>query len=762
MYPGTVFFVLGVLAVQHLPELPDVRWSVLLLALPLLWRSRWLRLPALAGAGFLWASLHAGAALAPALDPVHEGHDLVLLGRVASIPRALDNGVRFEFEIAEMRRDGTPVPHPGRVRLSWYGSAPELRAAETWRLTVRLRQPRGFMNPGGFDYEAWLFRNGVRATGYVRADAGNRALAPPARYSLQHLRHALHEGIASAVSGDYAGIVAALAIGERQGITAAQWQVLTATGTNHLMAISGLHVGMVAAMAFFLVRWLWARMGGAALRWPAPKAGAVAGILAAAGYAALAGFAIPTRRALLMISVVMLALLLQRNVAPGRVLSLALVLVVLLDPPAVLAPGFWLSFAAVGAIVYAMQGRVAPQGLWWRWGRIQWVAALGLVPLLLLLFQRFSLVAPLANLLAVPVVGFLVVPLTLTGTTLLSTAPVVGALLLRAAELVTALLWPVLAWLAALPLSEWVQHTPVAWTVLPALVGVVLLLAPRGLPGRAVGAVLLLPMFLVRPPGPPPGAVWLTLLDVGQGLAAVVRTHGHVLVYDTGPRFSATFDGGGAVVAPYLRHHGLGAVDALVVSHGDSDHSGGVRALLEAVPVRRLLSSEPERLPVSGMVPETCGSGMAWNWDGVEFQMLHPAVGAHYRGNEGSCVLRIEATGGVLLLTGDIERLAEARLLREHDAALRSRVLVVPHHGSRSSSSRSFVQAVAPEYALFPVGYRNRWGFPHAEVRERYEEAGAVLLDTASLGAIRVRLEADGPAPPTGYREANRRYWHTR
>ncbi|MDE2088707.1 MAG: DNA internalization-related competence protein ComEC/Rec2, partial [Gammaproteobacteria bacterium] len=692
MRSGAIALLLGMLAFQQLPELPDARWALLLPALiPLAVYLPPLRLPAIAAGGFLWALIYAHYLAFPVFDVSLERRDLVLEGWIASIPERREHGLRFELDVSKLTLDGKEYPAPGRVRLGWYRSFPPLRAGEQWRFKARLKRPRGLMNPGGFDYEGWLFRRHLSATGYVKPAPGNRRLdAGPGGYRLERARQALGEAIAGArARSDHAGILVALAIGDAQGISPAQWDVFTRTGTNHLVAISGLHIGLVAGLVFFLVRGSWARSAALVLRLAAPKAAAVAGLLAAAGYSALAGFSIPTQRSLIMIAAAMLGLVLQRQTPPGRTLALALLLVLSWDPMSVLAAGFWLSFGAVAVILYGMSGRLAPRGLWWRWGRVQWLVAVGLLPPLLVLFQRAPLLSPLANLVAVPWVSLVVTPLTLVGTVLLVWAPWAGGALLNLADLCLGALWPFLAWIARLPYSQWMQPAPAAWALIAAIPGIVLLLAPQGFPARWLGGVLLLPMFLLRPPAPAPGAVWLTLLDVGQGLAAVVRTRHHALVYDTGPRSSARFDAGSAVVVPYLRHMGIPALDLLLVSHGDNDHIGGARSILQRMPVRSVLTSVPRKLGYASA--RRCVAGQSWRWDGVEFHVVHPPPEWFGRGNDASCVLRVRAPGGSLLLTGDIERPAEEYLLRHHARALPARILVVPHHGSRTSSSAAFI-----------------------------------------------------------------------
>ena len=410
-------------------------------------------------------------------------------------------------------------------------------------------------------------------------------------------------------------------------------------------------------------------------------------------------------------------------------------------------------------ILYGLTGRVGMSSLWWRWGRIQWLVLIGLTPILLLLFQRSPLLGALANLIAVPWVGLLAAPTTLLGALTIIPAPLVGGWLLQLAELVMEPLWMLLDWAARLPYAQWTQHKPVAWTLSPAAIGVLLLLAPRGFPARWLGVIFFLPLFLVRPASPAPGEAWLTLLDVGQGLASIVRTSNHVLVYDTGPRFSQSFDAGSAVVLPYLRQAGIGRIDMLVVSHSDNDHMGGASAVIKQVPVVRILSGTPQN--ISWATADPCRDDQSWRWDGVELRMLHPHGNAERSANNSSCVLQVSTAAGTLLLTGDIEAAAEQSLLDRHRADLSADVIVAPHHGSASSSTDAFVEAVSPGYALFPVGYRNRWGLPKQQVAQRYLDAGASVYDTATHGAVTVKLGAEGvSAAPEAYREQRRRYWN--
>jgi competence protein ComEC len=760
MVAGTLAFLFGIAVLQVQAELPAAPWLAALLPLLVLpWlfpRSRrWAARPvALAAAGFLWAWFSATTVLQQHLPAALEGEDLVLEGVVAGIPETDTQRTRFLLETSRLLHDGAELPPPGRVRLAWYAPAPPLQAGERWRLQVRLKRPHGMVNPGSFDYEGWLYQQRLRATGYVRPGTETVRLAQDSGdFPLQRLRQQLYEKL-TVLAGEHplGGMLAALALGERQGITPAQWQLLRATGTNHLVAISGLHIGIVAGLLFFLVRrfWPWPE------RLPSPKAAALAALFAALLYAALAGFSIPTRRALIMVAVAMLALLGQRTPRPSRVLALALLAVLLLDPLAVLAPGFWLSFGAVAVILYGMGARLGSGGWWWRWGRVQLLVAAGLAPLLAVWFQQVPLVAPLANLPAVPWVSLLVVPLVLLGTALAPVLPGAAAGVLHLALLALDGLWWWLEFCAGLAPQEWSVLAAAPWTVVPAVLGLAWLLAPRGWPARWLGLFWLLPMLLVQPPGPAPGEAAVTVLDVGQGLAVLVRTAGHVLLYDTGPRYGPDADAGAMVIVPLLRHFGIDRIDTLILSHGDTDHAGGLSTVVAALPVGRTLSSSAE--PAAGIDADICRRGQGWRWDGIDFELLYPPQDTASRGNDGSCVLRVSNSAGSVLLSGDIEAAAEGELLVFAPERLRSDVLVAPHHGSRTSSSPPFVTAVAARHVLFSVGYRNRYGFPHPAVAARYSSAGTESHTTAAEGAITVRLTADSVVLES-WRQQARRYW---
>ncbi len=727
-----------------------------------------------AALGFAWAAALAHLRLSDRLDAALEGRDVVVSGVVGGLPQAFERGVRFDFDV-EFPETGVPR----RIVLSSYGGfAPDdsqgvlaVRAGERWRFTVRLRRPHGSVNPHGFDYEAWLLERGIRATGYVRMPTrrgeDERARIVPERlaarvpqYWIERLREAARAKIRGALpERPYAGVLIALAIGDQNAIGPEDWQLFARTGVSHLMSISGLHVTMVAGLIAMLVSWCWRRSQFLALALPAQKAAALAGFLAAFAYCLISGYAVPAQRTLYMVGVVALALWLGRAASASRVLAAALLLVLVLDPWAVLSPGFWLSFAAVAVIFFVATGRTAKAHWLAQWGRVQWAVTAGLAPLLLVLFQQVSLVSPVANALAIPLVSFVITPLALAGAVLPFDWPLVlGHAMLD-------VLMAVLGWLAALPSAVWHQHAPVPWTVPLALAGIAWLLLPRGVPARWLGVPLALPLFAVSPQSPGAGELWITVLDVGQGLSVLARTEKHALLYDAGPAFNAFSDSGKRVILPYLRGEGIAALDALVVSHDDRDHSGGVGSVLEAVPVGVLWSSlSPNHaLLAASAWRAPCVAGRKWLWDGVSFEFLHPRAeapaGRAARANNQSCVLRIEGPAGRVLLTGDIERAAERELLRNAPRLLPAEALLVPHHGSATSSMPEFVKQVAPRHAVFAVGHRNRFGHPREDVLARYREAGSELRRTDTGGAIQLRF-APGASRVDAERDRARRYWH--
>ena len=761
MIPGTISFVAGVILLQNSVSLPNSGWLFISpLFMLFYWRFPCLRLPVVFCFGFLWALLYAHLLLDRSLPTALEGKDLVIEGVISSLPERQAQRLRFVFKIEQLNHQGSKYASPGLVRLSWYDGFTQVRVGERWRLTVRLKQPHGFMNPGGFDYEGWLFRQRIRATGYVRQKGDNRRLGEAGlAYTVDRQRSMLRDLFAEKVAEQRAAaIMSALVIGDRSGISHEDWELFRRTGTTHLIAISGLHIGIVAGFAFFLGRYAWSRSETLTLRLPAPIAGAFFALAGALIYAALAGFALPTQRALVMVGVFMAAVIFRQPLRSWQTLALALLLVVVLDPFAVLSPGLWLSFLAVAVILYGMTGRIRIP-TWVTLWKVQLFVAIGLAPVLLAWNLNLSLLAPVINLMAVPLFSLVIVPLCLVGTLLLLLSELIGTPVITLAGWLLGFCGDALEWLSHWSAEYQLNGDLASWIWPFIALGILLLLAPWGFPGRFIGGIFLLPLVVTHNIEPKSGELWFTLLDVGQGQSAVLQTRNHILIYDTGPSFSSGFDAGSSVIVPYLDNLGIEQIDCVILSNGDMDHQGGYLSLVQSFPVKELLSGDPER--ILGHAAGRCVSGKAWQWDGVRFSILHPDQSLKWQGNNASCVLLVEAAGKRLLITGDIEYRAERWLLEQQGEALQADIVTVPHHGSRSSSRDPFVAAVAPSYALVSAGYRNRYGFPKQEVVQRWREAGASILNTANTGAIRLKLKPDAAlSVPTLYRQQARHYWN--
>ncbi len=777
-------FLAGVCWLQTRPELPPPAYLACALAVALVLfalRKRAATLLAAAILGAAWSACLAHIALSDALPREQEGRDVTIVGTVDSLPHEFDGGARFHLRVERVLTPDAMVPP--RIAISWYGqpsvtdSLTPVEPGERWQLVVRLQRPHGNANPYGFDYEAWLLEQGVRATGYVRP-AGPRnvrldAFVPRPGHVVERARAALRRHILRELDGKrYAGVIVALVIGDQRGIPQSSWDVFNRTGISHLVSISGLHITMVAALAAWAMSGLWRRSffvedAALPLRLPAQKAAALAGALVALLYVLLAGSGVPAQRTFYMLAAVAAALWFGRVVALSHVLCLALAVVVLIDPWAVLGAGFWLSFGAVAVILYANLGRVQLDAGWRRTlgmaVRTQYAVTVGLVPLTMLLFAQVSLASPFANAVAIPVVSLFVTPLALLGALL--PAPLAGWVL-GLAHLAIEVLADGLAWLAASPLAVMNAPAPQPWIFVLALLGAAWMLAPRGWPHRWAGLAAWAPMLTQLPSAPPAGTFSVTAFDVGQGMALLVETERHRLLYDAGPQYGPGADAAGRILLPYLRGRGIGTLDALVVSHSDVDHAGGARTLLEGVSVAQVHSSLSAGHPVvqAARRHSRCGAGQAWSWDGVRFELLGPTPQSYeqdgLKANARSCVLRVSSAGKAMLLAADIEAAQEVQLLQTVPGRLRADVLLAPHHGSGTSSTAAFLAAVEPRLGIFQVGYRNRYRHPKKEVYERYASLGIRRLRTDESGAVLLRFERT--LDVTEYRAERRRYWHGR
>lgn len=761
---GTIAFLGGVLLLQQLPALPTI-W-LLILAPVLLYllirkESSWLRLLACFILGFIWASGQANWLLDNQLSDDLIGRDIQLTGYIASLPVQGQRAVRFEFDVEQVMKSPLAA-FPDRIRLSWYKKElPALAVGQRWRFTVRVKPPRNFFNPGSFEYAGWLLQKRILATGYIRDRAENRLLSDQAFvYPVQRLRQAIRNKLLQHLAHHpLEPVIRGLVIGDRSDMQSDDWSVLRNTGTVHLLAISGLHIGLIAGLAFVVFRMLWSRCSYCCLYLSAPRAAAIFAWLIAVGYAGLAGFAIPTQRAVLMLTVVFGATVLQRQTRPSNVLAIALLLILLLDPFAVLAAGFWLSFFAVVLIYYLLMSLAQNQSRWYRWMRMQGFISIGLLPVVVLFFQQAPILSPLTNLIAVPWISLVIVPAALFSVLMMFIHPGAGRWCLELTTDALGWLWQVLELFSRLDMNVVYMPAPGLFSLILAVAGLLVLFLPRGLPIRGLGLFLCLPLVFVTPSAPAKGELRLTLLDVGQGLSAVIQTHRHVMVFDTGPKYSAHFDTGQAVVVPYLRSFGVNKIDQMIISHGDNDHIGGANSLLRELEVKRLHTSVPARF--ADQTAERCLAGQHWVWDGVTFEVLYPRDVDYESGmaeNDLSCVVQVRTADHQVLLTGDIEASAEAFLLERYGEKLRSSVLVIPHHGSRTSSTEAFVSTVRPAIALLPAGWRNRFRLPNRQVVERYHLAGANIYSSAEHGAVSLTLGSE--VSIQAHRQKARRYWH--
>ncbi len=809
---------LGVVAacwtVQQLPALPPAgaAWALAALGAGLLAaaivpgggrRTRALAL-LLAGSAVLagaLAVLRAHDALSQRLTPDLEGLTLRVVGVVEEMPLPVEAGWRFRFRIERCEEPEAPCPRGASVRLAWNrgffrdGSAPvpEVLPGERRRLEVRLKRPHALLNPGLFDAELRSLEEGIAGTGYVRAGpmAPLDGFAASPSAAVQRARTAIRARVLDALDGwspAARGVVAALVVGDQAAIPGGWWEVFNRTGVGHLMSISGLHITMLAAVGGAAGGGVW-RSRALARRMrrplpalmPTPYARWAFGLATAFGYAALAGWGIPAQRTCWMLAAAGLALLSGRARSTLSVVSTAAAVVCVLDPWAPLAAGFWLSFAAVGAIVWAgaaRGGRRADSaGPSWHARaravlaeavRSQWAATLSLLPLGVAFFSSVSLVGPLANAFAIPLVSFAVTPLALAGAALACAWPAAGAPPLAVAAWLTEALLAALEWLDGGGSAVTVP-LPDALALLLASAACALLLAPMRLPGRGVAAAGLAPLLLAPVDAPGSGELRVTALDIGQGTAVLLETAHGRLLYDAGPRFGADNDAGARVIVPWLRSRGIDRLQALVVSHLDLDHSGGALAVLRNLRVDWVASSLPAGHPIVAAAPahHDCRRGERWRWGEVEFAWLHPGPVGETRErsptNARSCVLRVRSPAGSVLLAGDIEAAQERRLIELFGAdGLRAEWLLAPHHGSATSSSQPFLEAVSPRWAVFQVGYRNRYRHPNAAVAGRYEAQGVEALRSDAHGAISLRMRPGREPQIVRARLDDARYWRVR
>ena len=704
--------------------------------------------------GYAVFMLAAGDVIKHRLSTSYAGDSMLARVRIVDVPRVTDETVVMRLEPLDDHRI------PPLVRVSWFQPPYLPSLGEVWELELRLKRPRGTRNPGVYDHEAWLFRERIQATGYVVGSQRNRLLWSETGSFLDRLRAGFSKRAHMATESDaVAAVLVAIGVGRRHLVSAEQWDRFAISGTSHLMAISGLHVGLAGLFAFLAT---FALAGLVPRRRNNYVLAVAGGTLFALAYAVISGLGVPARRAALMLVVAALTLARRRAVDPAAALSLAAMLVFLTDPIATMTPGFHLSFAAVALLLWLARRKQAAPGRWRLLEApkqlliMQVFLLFGLLPLTVSIFQRFAPLATPVNLVAVPLFSIVTVPFSLAGLIAGGISEPLALALLSTAGLSIELLDRYISLLVQLPVAQVPLAELQGAAVMLILLPIAWVLLPRGWPGRRVALLGVISIVLWRPAPPPPGCFDTWVLDVGQGLAVTVQTHEDVMLYDTG----IAWRGGGSIaehsIVPFLRSRGMNRIAWLVISHDDLDHSGGLAAVRDAFAVGKVMAGES----LQAGADQPCRAGQRWLSAGVAFDVLHPPTAATSKGNASSCVLRVSTGPHGLLLTGDIEAQSEYWLL-EHGGLLASQVAVVPHHGSKTSSIAPFVDTVRPEYAIVSAGYANRWGFPKPRIVERWQQAGAKVLTTATSGAVHFRMcAAAGVANMSEERQKSRRFWH--
>ena len=749
-------FLLGVSIFQISRHLPPL-YCFLLLPVTLLWVIKWpaVFLLLVMVAGYLWSYGFALYMIYPKLAGELVGKDIDLTGVVHTVKSQNPEYARLVLRVDRHSIARWHDNIPKKIMLGWYH--PEQIVADNQRcdFVVRLKPYWRFANPGSFDIEKAMFLRAIGARGYIRS---GRCMPPVAKPRLALRAYLMARFGLLSEQYEHADLMQALTFGDRENIDQHQWQVLRKTGTAHLLAISGLHISAISLFVFYVVRNLARCSARLCERLPAAFIAAVFALLAAAFYAYLAGFSLPTQRALIMVSVALLAVLLRRPVVSFSVYSLALLMVLLIQPMAVLSAGFWLSFLAV-LCIYIILKSTRGKNKWLRIFWLQCYLGLALLGVSLLFFSQASLISPLVNVLAIPAVSFLILPLLLFTQLLFALHVDFSQWLFVCLDQLFDWLWQMLSLAAGVDFSSF-GFSPGVLGVMAYQLGLFLIVQPRGTPARYLAWLFMAALFLIRPAPLTPAQMRFTVLDVGQGLSVFIETQNHALIYDAGVRFQSGFNTGEAVVLPFMKKHAIHQADLAVVSHNDNDHAGGMHALLRANASRRLIvSNQAEHYQTASVA--LCRAGQQWHWDGVLFRFLHPPAGWQSNDNNRSCVLQVIHPAGVILLPGDIEKSAENRLVDEYGDKLASHLIVAPHHGSRSSSSDRLVDYVSPQTVIFSAGYHNSHGFPHAMIRQRYEKAAARTVNTAYQGAVEFIFDAKtGITMQPGHRWKHKRYWH--
>ncbi|MDC9714290.1 MAG: DNA internalization-related competence protein ComEC/Rec2 [Gammaproteobacteria bacterium] len=687
--------------------------------------------------GFVWMSLISTQVLNTQIKDIYLNKPILITGEIVELPEKTTHNTKFIFKASS--------PFQGRLKLAWYNrpdelkKAPNLHTGDTWRLLLKLKHNNGYQNLGGFDYEKWLFYKRISATGYVRSSPANQRINTADKtLSTDRLRQNIRHSLAPILEKqEFGGVINALIIGDRSLITNKHWLLFRATNITHLSVISGLHIGLISGFVFLLVQFLWRYSTRLSLMVPAPIIGAYFGLISAFLYALIAGFSVPTGRAFIMASVVFASIIFKRHHNVWQLYGVALLLVLLNNPLSVFSVGFWLSFYVVAIIIYGVR-QYQSKPWFYRLIYIQLLISIATLPLTVWFFSSGSALSPIANLIAIPVFSFIVTPLSLIGALLtFSGLSYLSEISFSIANQALIYLSYMLEYLQQFDFNQW-HYAQTSLIDLTLFIGIAFIaISPKALKLRWLSAPMLVLMLFAPNDYIEDNSVLITTLDVGQGLASVVQTKNHTLLFDTGAKYRSGFNLGDSVITPYLQAKHIRHLDKVIISHGDNDHIGGLDNILDNFKVSEILTSVPEKIQRTTL---DCQTGQNWQWDGVIFEILNPDKNTYFKDNNTSCVLKISTSKYSMLLTGDIERKTERHLVKNNKEKLKSAVLLSPHHGSKTSSTQAFLDAVSPSLVIVSSGFKNRFRHPSQAIIQRYQSNNIKILQTSCSGQIDILL----------------------
>ncbi len=698
--------------------------------------------------GFIWMAIFSNYVLEYRVSPAYLNKPIHVVGKIAELPNLSNQKTGFIFKVEQ--------PFKAKVKLSWYGKSPILKSGDSWQLLIKLKHNNGYQNLGGFDYEKWLFYQKIDATGYVKKHAENKLISTGG-FSIDRFRQNTREALSFLKNLEFGGVINALIIGDRSLISKNHWALFSATNTTHLSVISGLHIGLIAGFVFLLAQFLWRRCECCMLRLPAQVFGAYFGLLSAFLYALIAGFSIPTGRAFIMAAVAFLSLILRRHHHIWQLYGLALILVLINNPLSIFSIGFWLSFYVVAIIIYGAKQHQNKSWLY-RLIYLQLLISIAALPLVTWFFASASVLSPVANLIAIPVFSFIITPLSLIAALLMLIG--LNDIAQLGFELVNQTLIGlshVLIYLQQFNFNRWHYTQTSILDLSFFILAILIAISPKALKLRKFSILILALILLIPTTKIDKNSVLISVLDVGQGLAHVIQTQNHALLFDTGASYPSGFNLGDSVINPYLQSKHIQYLDKIIISHGDNDHIGGLRSVLEKFDVGEIISSVPSKIKHGLQQPTLCVAGQNWQWDGVEFEMLNPDENTNLKGNNASCVLKISTSQYSILLTADIERTAEWQLIKNFPEKLKSDIMLSPHHGSKSSSTQAFIDAVAPSLIIISSGYKNRFNHPAQKITNRYAQNHIKFINTSCAGQIDIQLAKS--INISQYRKNNARYY---